>query len=385
MNEDLAHALVDRIYAAASESERWQEFVDALSEALGGPAIFLALQRPGSAAPVRTFSIHLRPMPLQVLEHVYRNGVQLVPGAIRASEAGFTPMDELFAVEDLVRSDFCAEWLEPQGLIPLGGLIHSFASANRDPVATIAIFERRGGRVLGPADHALCIALAPHLACAYRLYRHMGGEQQERTALAGVMDRLPIGLVLLDRELRPVVTNRSADRILALDDGISLGPDGPRAANPRDDAVMREILSEFVAGTRSATDRESVMAISRPSGKRAFPLLIGMLADAAAGEVAEDAVISLIFGDPETGQGITPAALGSAYDLTPAESELVGMLAEGYCLAEAAEKRGVSVNTARTQLKHVFAKTDTNRQAKLIRLVLTGSASFPRSGDDPRS
>jgi DNA-binding CsgD family transcriptional regulator len=124
------------------------------------------------------------------------------------------------------------------------------------------------------------------------------------------------------------------------------------------------------------------MAVSRPSGKRAYPLLIGRLDDAAVGDVAEDAVISLIFGDPETGQGISPEVLRSAYDLTTAESELVGMLAAGYCLAEAAENRGVSVNTVRTQLKHVFAKTDTNRQGELIRLVLTGSASFPRSGGD---
>ncbi|MBW2287223.1 MAG: helix-turn-helix transcriptional regulator [Deltaproteobacteria bacterium] len=380
MNTDLAHALVDRIYATASEPERWQDFVDELSVALGGPAIILVLQLPGFAVPVWSFRAHLRPMPSQVLAEACRNQLPLISGASRAIQTGFTPMNELLSVEDLAGSDFCAEWLEPQGLLPLGGVGYCFASANGKPMAEIMIFERRGCRALGPADRALCDVLAPHLACAYRLHRRMGGEQHERVALAGVMDRLPIGLVLLDRELRPVVTNRTADRILALDDGFSLGPDGLRAMNVRDDTVMQEILSEFIAGKRSAADGESLMAVSRPSGKRAFPLLIGMLDDAAAGDVAEDAIISLIFGDPETGQGITPTAIGSAYDLTPAESELVGLLAEGYCLAEAAEKRGVSVNTVRTQLKHVFAKTDTNRQGDLIRLVLTGSASFPRSG-----
>jgi DNA-binding CsgD family transcriptional regulator len=382
MNADLAHALVDRIYAAASEPERWQDFVEDLSEALGGPAIVLVLQLPGFATPARFFRAHLRPMPLRVLDSVCQNRQLLVPGANSAIQAGFTPMDELLSVDDLANSEFCAEWMEPQGLLPLGGIGYCFASEDQAPTATIMIFERRGSRALGPADRALCDLLAPHLVCAYRLHRRMGGGQHERMALAGVMDRLPIGLVLLDRELRPVVTNCAANRILALDDGLSLGPDGLRVANARDDTVMQRMLGEFVEGKRSSEDGERVMAVSRPSGKRAYPFLIGMLGAAAMGDAAEDAVISLIFGDPETGQGITPAALRSAYNLTVAESELVGMLAAGYSLADAAENRGVSVNTVRTQLKHVFAKTETNRQGELIRLVLTGSASFPRSGSD---
>lgn len=381
MIADLAHTLVDRIYAAAIAPERWQDFVDELSAALGGPAIALILQLPDSAIPIRLFRAHLRPIPSQVLLHAYRSGLPLLDGAKRRVRAGFAPMDELVSVEELAHNDFCSEWMEPQGLFPLDGYCHCLAAENGEPSALIVIFERRGGRALGPDDLALCDLLAPHLACAYQLHRRMGGEEHERMALAGVMDRLPVGIVLLDRELRPVVTNRTADRILALDDGFSLGPDGLRVANARDDTVLQGLLTEFAEGKRSAADGESLMAVSRPSGKRAFPLLIGMLADAAVGDVAEDAVISLIFGDPETGQGITPEVLASAYDLTAAESELVGMLAAGYSLTEAAENRGVSVNTVRTQLKHVFAKTETRRQGELIRLVLTGSAAFPRNAD----
>jgi len=98
MSVDLTRVLVDRIYAAASEpeSERWQVFVDELSEALGGAAIVLVLQMPGSRIPARTFLAHLRPMPSRVLSNVHRTGLPLVPGAIRMTEAGFTPMGELF-------------------------------------------------------------------------------------------------------------------------------------------------------------------------------------------------------------------------------------------------------------------------------------------------
>ena len=44
----------------------------------------------------------------------------------------------------------------------------------------------------------------------------------------------------------------------------------------------------------------------------------------------------------------------------------------------AAERRGVSRNTARGQLKRIFAKTGTNRQAELVRMVLQGPAGYAR-------
>ena len=46
-------------------------------------------------------------------------------------------------------------------------------------------------------------------------------------------------------------------------------------------------------------------------------------------------------------------------------------LALGDRLEAAAGRCGVTVSTARTYLKQVFAKTETSRQSELIRLVLT--------------
>ena len=53
---------------------------------------------------------------------------------------------------------------------------------------------------------------------------------------------------------------------------------------------------------------------------------------------------------------------------------LVGELLEGLSISEAAARLEISENTARVQLRSVFAKTDTHRQADLMRLVLTSLA-----------
>ncbi|MFN3933158.1 MAG: alpha/beta fold hydrolase [Parvibaculum sp.] len=55
------------------------------------------------------------------------------------------------------------------------------------------------------------------------------------------------------------------------------------------------------------------------------------------------------------------------FGLTPAEARLAARLKEGLSLKEAAEELGISVNTARNQIKSVFEKLGVNRQSDLIR------------------
>ena len=51
------------------------------------------------------------------------------------------------------------------------------------------------------------------------------------------------------------------------------------------------------------------------------------------------------------------------------------LLSSGHSLDEAARLRHVTMNTVRTQLKRVFAKTQTGGQAELVQMVLTGVAA----------
>jgi DNA-binding CsgD family transcriptional regulator len=61
--------------------------------------------------------------------------------------------------------------------------------------------------------------------------------------------------------------------------------------------------------------------------------------------------------------------LSTAFGLTAAEAKLAARLASGAGIDIAAASLGVSRETARTQLKAVFAKTSTTRQAELTALI----------------
>jgi pimeloyl-ACP methyl ester carboxylesterase/DNA-binding CsgD family transcriptional regulator/PAS domain-containing protein len=66
-----------------------------------------------------------------------------------------------------------------------------------------------------------------------------------------------------------------------------------------------------------------------------------------------------------------PAILRNAFNLTPAEAEVMQALAEGRSLNQIAETRGRSIATVRAQVKSVMAKTETRSQSELVRLTLS--------------
>jgi DNA-binding CsgD family transcriptional regulator len=77
--------------------------------------------------------------------------------------------------------------------------------------------------------------------------------------------------------------------------------------------------------------------------------------------------------DPDRALSADIMAFRSMFGLTPAESELVRCLAAGLSLEESAAELRLRLDTVRSRLKVVFQKTNTHRQADLVRLVLTAA------------
>jgi DNA-binding CsgD family transcriptional regulator len=62
-------------------------------------------------------------------------------------------------------------------------------------------------------------------------------------------------------------------------------------------------------------------------------------------------------------------AVAQAFGLTPRQAMLAVLLARGASLAQAAAALKVTVETARWHLKEIFERTNTHRQADLVRLL----------------
>lgn len=375
--DDRAHALVDRIYAAALQPDLWNEVVEGVSEIFGGSPVNLGFLIPGDLTMGERYSVGLRPEFLDTyLEHLLKD----VPWSTRYITRWvdrFGDMSEVLSEVSLADSGLYLDWLKPQGLAPIWPAGHTLVDASGAPVGGFTIFRRDGAAPFSEEEFRAADVFVPHFRRA--LATHLGVRDAERVreALAEAMDLLPTGLLLLDARRRVVMQNRGAQRIARLDDGFRIEASGPSAEDARENATLQKLLADAMeSGVGGPTAATGFLAVSRPSGKQSFAVMVAPLLSAPGRTVVRDASVAIFIADPEAGRIHDPEVLGAMYSLTHSEAELVRLLAAGMSLEEAAEGRGVSVNTARSHLKHVFAKTGTSRQGELVRLVLSGVGSM---------
>ncbi len=84
--------------------------------------------------------------------------------------------------------------------------------------------------------------------------------------------------------------------------------------------------------------------------------------------IAEDALL-VLFRNPAGKDAIDPLVVLQLLGLTPGEARLAATVGAGDSVADAAERLGITTNTARSTLKTVFGKLQVSRQSELSRMV----------------
>jgi DNA-binding NarL/FixJ family response regulator len=177
------------------------------------------------------------------------------------------------------------------------------------------------------------------------------------------LDRLPVGVIVVDAAGHALFMNRRGAAMLAAEDGLILGTGRLcRAVSQAETAALHGAITETLAGGQT-----SALSITRPSLKRPLSVLISPLPKHLP-ESGPNA--ALYISDPDDLPLVPPEQLARLLDLTPSEARIARSLALGLSLDDAAAASEVTVSTARTYLKQVFMKTGTARQAELVKLVL---------------
>lgn len=381
MHQKRALQLIELIYDAVVEPDAWHEFLALLSEMLDGAAIQLSLRLPGRLpTPDNFFRVGLD----EGYQAIFvKHAVEGLPWSDARPEdirGRFSHGELLVDPGTVADRAFYHEYMQPQGLAPEPPVFHVIETEGGRPLAGIVIYRREGRSPIEEDDLAMLDSLVPHLARAYALYCVLRSEEHERRALTEVIDRMPTGVILVDADAKVILMNRSAEKVLAAEDGIRLWEGRPAASDSRENRKLQALLRSAAATDPQAGNAAgAVLCFSRPSGKRPLTGMVGPLMAAAPDMATDEARALLFIADPEDGYSSASEVLEGLYELTHAEADLVRLISEGRSLEEVAELRGVRMNTVRSQLKQVFAKTDTNRQGELVHLVLSGVAALLES------
>jgi DNA-binding CsgD family transcriptional regulator len=201
------------------------------------------------------------------------------------------------------------------------------------------------------------------------MYRLRDAELK-RVASLGALDRLSVGVVLLDRHASVEHVNAQAKRMLGARDGLSLAGQGLVAGDPSAAACLaRAIESALRDDLLEAQHFSSTVAVPRSCGRRPYLLQFAPLP--RRNSFSGGARVIVFITDPDREVSLDPAILGRSFGITPAEARLAARLCAGDTLASAAQHCDVAETTAKTQLARLFQKTNARSQAQLVRLLLS--------------
>ncbi len=234
------------------------------------------------------------------------------------------------------------------------------------------------GRRAGPYDDTqlhLVHHVLPHMLRSVQLQRLVGNAIEARNLSEAALDQLRVGVILLSADGRVCFANQLASS-LTESFRIESGESGLKLPSPRFNDQLQQLIAKAL-NTDALTLQcpGGDMTYSRPGlgilQFRVFSLLSGH-ETLLTGRRPSVAIFMVRPGPPrlEAGQ------LATQFGLTPAESRLAVKLAEGTTLSDAACLTGISVTTARTHLRNIFAKTATSRQSELALLILTSLAGI---------
>ncbi len=184
------------------------------------------------------------------------------------------------------------------------------------------------------------------------------------TAVA-MLVQMDQAVLMVDRRGSVCFANESARRMLAQRADLQIQENRLICHAREDQHRLDSVIDDLPWGRDQDPDSNYVC---RLGPKEDALLVVARLIDAGPDSAGRMGLL-VVHRAVEPNTPHVPSLLRQAFGLTRAEAVVATMIAGGDTPAEIASHRNVSVETIRAQLRVLYAKTNTNRQAELVRLV----------------
>jgi DNA-binding CsgD family transcriptional regulator len=356
-------ALLRAVYAAAADQSQWSPALERIGDEFGGGVAGLQY-RTGVEGLVRSARF------VRIDDRVLAGALSVRNPWVAATQNRFAPGDvyathQYMALAQLQRTDYYDAVLRPAGLaFGLGG----FVFRDGDRVISVTVVRSAAKGPFAPNELARLCPILPHLRRAVQINRRLSDLQRTRDSLVERWDALAHGVAIVDRTGRVVFANRTARAIAADADGLTIGPDGMTAANPHERNRLRLLIAEAVrTSTGAGTIPGGAMAVSRPSQKRPYAVLVAPLPPRDATLPA--GMASVFMSDPDARASSPEELVQRLLGLSRAEVRVALTLTATGNVEQTAEALGISRETARWHLKRIFRKTGASGQPALVRQI----------------
>ena len=360
-------SLIGGIYDAALDPERWPHVLKDSARFVGGTASALFLKNS-----VRNIHNTLHTWgydPEYIRSYIEKFG-QFDPFAIAQF---FFEIEQPISIADIMphsefkKSRFYEEWVRPQHWIDA---IAATLEKSATTYAAFSVIRHENDDIVDDETRRRMRLIVPHVRRAVAIGKVIDLHKVEAAALADTLDGLAAAMFLVDSAGRIVHANATAHAML--DKGSVIRGSGGKlaAADAQAEHALHDIFMNANAGDMAVGAKGIAMPLAARDGERyvahVLPLTSGARRQVG---VAYSAVAAVFVRKAALELPHPLETIAATFKLTPAEMRVLMMIVQLGGVSEVAPVLGVSEATVKTHLQHIFAKTETSRQAELVKLV----------------
>lgn len=393
MQRDAVHLseLIHLIYGAALHPEQWSTVVTSIAGSFGSSKglLFTPYLAPQQGGLIFAAGIDEAALQLWASNYIEHDiwAIQLAQKGLLRDGVAFVDQD-LVPHAELLTSRFYQEFLSTIGIARfVDGVV--FAGTPDLPTVALAVFRDIHDPAFDEHDKAWMKLLTAHVSRAMGLMLRLETARVQNAALLASFDRLNFGVVLLNEKMQVVHLNQAAESILARDDGLYLNADRQlesRAAKTKD---LLQNVSNWLEKVRNApisaplhflkgamvirtNSYEENMGSQNQADKKYYDLQCTPLPKIDAWFAQQqDARYAVFITDPDAVKLPGAARLHELYGLTATQAKVTCEFARGASYKDVARHMQISEDTVRSHIKEIYRKTRVNRQADLVRLILS--------------
>lgn len=359
--------LVAQIYEAAAGIADWRSVLAAVAETLGSERAFIGRYHLEDRAGAIEKAHNLEARDRHNYNTKYarenpwlsRNEFFQLPGLVWAG-------NHIVPHDDMARTGFYKEFLQPQDIFHT---LHAVIDVSGSTVWHLVLTRPATAEQYGERDFEVCRRIMTHAGRAFELSRAMVRRRLIGQGFSTLLDHLPFGVALADSAGQVLTMNDLARQIIRSAERDADDPVETNSERPCANVTLPGPIRAAVAS--NDFDKETILAMERRDGRRPVCVVICPFILRAEFPAPAQKAAAVLLCDPERMGEIDIDGIRNLYQLTHSEARLSALLAGGDRIDEAAERLGISRNTARTHLKRIFGKTSTTRQAELVRLMLS--------------
>ena len=277
--------------------------------------------------------------------------------------------DELLREKDFAGTDFYLEFLRKYGLYHrlCGVLIRS-----ESRTVYVAVYRDQDEERFKDLDREVFKSIVDHLIPAIEHHWALLYTNSFNDILRAVVDDCAPAIFLVENDARLCFASRKATALLNNGDGLRRQGSRIAAKTHFENKLLRDAIDQVFNGNvarGSAGDVVKVIQLSRGACTRPLIVSVRPAGDVFSAEVGEyQKVVALVVKHADVFHQVEYCSFAQAYNLTRAQARLTSLLLAGFSMIRAAERLGISDNTARSHLKQIFQKTETHSQMELVHL-----------------